>query len=93
MFNFIINLEFHKLGFIIYLISSASFTFLVCNIESKLHYEKTINCFHIKKRLASIYYISFILAILMFTWHNSYCTSYGKLIIKLLIFNYITIFL
>jgi len=70
------NYEMHKLGFSLYLIASACFTLFVCIVESRLEYEKTHNCYQIKKKLALTYTASFILIVVFFIWHNKYCTSY-----------------
>lgn len=70
------SFEWHKAGFGIFLISSAIFTILILLIEKQLDRHKLPNCYALKKRLAQSYFLSFLLAIITYYWHNAYCTNY-----------------
>ncbi len=43
-----------------------------------INFIKKPNSYELKKKLAKTYFISFLLAIVTFYWHNEYCTDYGK---------------
>ena len=76
LFPSMTNYDLHKLGFSTYLLAASFFTISVCSIERRLSIAKMPNSYNVKKKLGLSFTLSLLLAITMFIWHNSYCTSY-----------------